>query len=85
MVGMIPLGTSVELPGVDFMAEKKIQGSLMGSNQFRTDMPRYADLYLQGRLMLDELVSARISLEEVNTAFERMQAGEVARSVITFS
>jgi len=85
VVGMIPLGTSVELPGVDFMAEKKIQGSLMGSNQFRTDMPRYADLYLQGRLMLDELVSARISLEEVNTAFERMQAGEVARSVITFS
>ena len=85
VVGMIPLGTSIELPGVDFMAEKKIQGSLMGSNQFRTDMPRYADLYLQGRLMLDELVSARISLEEVNTAFERMQAGEVARSVITFS
>lgn len=85
VVGMIPLGTSVELPGVDFLAEKKIQGSLMGSNQFRTDMPRYADLYLQGRLMLDELVSARIGLDEVNAAFDRMRAGQVARSVITFS
>jgi S-(hydroxymethyl)glutathione dehydrogenase / alcohol dehydrogenase len=84
VVGMIPAGTSVELPGIDFLAEKKIQGSLMGSNQFRTDMPRYADLYLQGRLMLDELVSARIGLDEVNAAFERMRAGEVTRSVITF-
>jgi S-(hydroxymethyl)glutathione dehydrogenase/alcohol dehydrogenase len=84
VVGMIPLGTSIEIPGVDFMYEKKIQGSLMGSNQFRTDMPRYADLYLQGRLKLDELVSARISLDEVNSAFEEMQRGSVARSVIVF-
>jgi S-(hydroxymethyl)glutathione dehydrogenase/alcohol dehydrogenase len=84
VVGMIPAGTSVELPGIDFLAEKKIQGSLMGSNQFRTDMPRYADLYAQGRLMLDELVSARIGLDEVNAAFDRMRAGEVTRSVITF-
>ena len=84
VVGMIPLGTSIEIPGVDFMYEKKIQGSLMGSNQFRTDMPRYADLYLQGRLKLDELVSARISLDDVNAAFEEMQRGSVARSVIVF-
>lgn len=84
VVGMIPLGTSIELPGVAFMEEKKIQGSLMGSNQFRVDMPRYADLYLQGRLLLDELVSARIPLDEVNDAFDRMADGEVARSVITF-
>ena len=84
VVGMIPLGTSIEIPGVDFMFEKKIQGSLMGSNQFRTDMPRYADLYLQGRLKLDELVSARISLDDVNAAFEEMQRGSVARSVIVF-
>ena len=77
-------GTSIELPGVDFMYEKRIQGSLMGSNQFRTDMPRYADLYLQGRLKLDELVSACISLDEVNSAFEEMQRGSIARSVIVF-
>lgn len=84
VVGMIPLGVSIELPGVDFMAEKRIQGSLMGSNQFRTDMPRYAQLYQQGRLKLDELVSARISLEQVNEAFEQMTQGAVARSVIIF-
>ena len=84
IIGMIPLGTMVELPGVDFLGEKKIQGSTMGSNRFRVDMPRYIDLYLQGRLKLDELVSARIPLEEVNQAFDAMRGGEIARSVITF-
>lgn len=84
VVGMIPLGISVEIPGVDFMYEKKLVGSLMGSNNFRTDMPRYADMYLQGRLKLDELVSARVGLEDVNKAFDEMQRGSVARSVLVF-
>ena len=75
---------NIEIHGVDFIFEKKIQGSNMGSNQFRTDMPRLVDMYLDGRLMLDEMVSARISLEEVNQGFEAMKSGSVTRSVITF-
>jgi S-(hydroxymethyl)glutathione dehydrogenase/alcohol dehydrogenase len=85
VIGMIPIGTNVELHGVDFLMEKKIQGSNMGSNQFRTDMPRLVDMYLDGRLMLDEMVSARISLEEINQGFEAMKAGSVTRSVIMFN
>jgi S-(hydroxymethyl)glutathione dehydrogenase/alcohol dehydrogenase len=56
----------------------------MGSNRFRVDMPRYVDLYLQGRLKLDELVSARIGLDDINEGFETMKKGSVARSVIVF-
>jgi S-(hydroxymethyl)glutathione dehydrogenase / alcohol dehydrogenase len=84
VIGMIPIGEMVELPGVAFLGEKKIQGSAMGSNRFRVDMPRYVDLYLQGRLKLDELVSARIKLEEINDGFAEMKKGEIARSVIIF-
>ena len=84
VIGMIPLGQNVELPGVDFLAEKKIQGSLMGGSSFRVEMPRYIDLYLQGRLNLDDLVSRRIPLDGVNEAFEEMEKGAVARSVIVF-
>jgi S-(hydroxymethyl)glutathione dehydrogenase / alcohol dehydrogenase len=84
IIGMIPFGTKIELDGFQFLGEKKIQGSTMGSNRFRHDMPKLIDLYLQGRLKLDELVSARIPLEEVNDAFDAMRAGEVARSVIVF-
>ena len=84
IIGMIPMGTKIELPGNEFLAERKIQGSNMGSNRFRVDMPRLCDLYLDGRLKLDELVSARIKLEEINDGFAAMKAGEVARSVIIF-
>lgn len=84
VIGMIPVGTMVEIHGVDFLYEKKLQGSNMGSNQFRTDMPRLVDMYLDGRLMLDEMVSARIQLEDINDGFEAMKAGSVTRSVIEF-
>ena len=82
VIGMIPLGTNIEIHGADLLNEKKLQGSNMGSNRFRVDMPRYIDLYMQGRLKLDELVSARIKLEEINEGFASMKAGSVARNVI---
>jgi S-(hydroxymethyl)glutathione dehydrogenase/alcohol dehydrogenase len=84
VIGMIPLGENVEIPGFELLMEKRLQGSNMGSNRFRVDMPRYIDLYLQGRLKLDELVSQRIALDDVNDGFEAMKAGSVARSVILF-
>ncbi len=84
VIGMIPQGQKVELHGADFLREKKIQGSTMGSNRFRVDMPRYVEFYLRGELRLDELISRRIRLEEINDAFEALKRGEVARQVILF-
>ncbi len=84
IIGMIPVGQKVELDGRMFLSEKKIQGSSMGSNRFRVDMPRYIDFYMQGRLKLDEMISRRGRLEDVNEAFRAMKAGEVARSVLMF-
>ena len=84
LIGMIPVGQKIELSGAAFLSEKKIQGSNMGSNAFRVDMPRYVDLYLQGRLNLDDLVSKRIRLGEINEAFADLERGTVARSVIRF-
>jgi S-(hydroxymethyl)glutathione dehydrogenase/alcohol dehydrogenase len=57
---------------------------MMGSNQFRTDIPQMIDLYLGGRLLLDEMVSATISLDEVNEGYGWMKEGTVARTVIAF-
>ncbi len=85
MVGVVPMGVSVAIPMLDVvLSGKKILGSMMGDNRFRIDMPRYCDFYLDGRLRLDEMISARIRLEDVNDAFEKMKAGAVARSVIVF-
>jgi S-(hydroxymethyl)glutathione dehydrogenase/alcohol dehydrogenase len=82
IIGMIPVGQKVELDGRMFLREKKIQGSSMGSNRFRVDMPRYIDFYRQGRLKLDEMITRRGKLEDVNEAFRAMKAGEVARTVL---
>jgi S-(hydroxymethyl)glutathione dehydrogenase/alcohol dehydrogenase len=84
VVGMIPVGQKIELDGPMFLREKKIQGCSMGSNRFKVDMPRYIDLYRQGRLKLDEMITRRGRLEDVNEAFRAMKAGEVARTVLMF-
>jgi len=84
IVGMIPIGTKIELHGFDFLRERRIQGSMMGSNRFRTDMPRLIEFYLQGRLKLDEMVSARIPLERINDGFDALKRGGIARSVVVF-
>ncbi len=84
IVGLIPEGVKIELDGAGFIDEKRIQGSCMGSNQFRTDMPRYIELYKQGRLKIDSLVSQRLKIDEINKALEDMKTGEIARSVIVF-
>ena len=57
---------------------------MMGSNQFRIDMPTMVNMYLDGRLKLDEMVSARLKLEDVNEGYAAMKRGEVARQVIAF-
>ena len=85
IIGMIPVGQKIELEGSVFLREKKIQGSSMGSNRFKVDMPKYIDFYMQGRLKLDEMITRRLKLEDVNEAFRAMKAGEVARSVLMFA
>jgi S-(hydroxymethyl)glutathione dehydrogenase/alcohol dehydrogenase len=85
LVGVVPIGQMVPLHAADItLQEKTVMGSMMGSNRFRTDMPRYVDFYLDGRLKLDEMISARLPLAQVNRAFEQMRAGEAARSVVVF-
>ena len=84
VIGMIPPGVAIEIQGMQFLAEKKIQGSNMGSNRFRVDMPRFVDFYLSGKLHLDDMLSGRIGLEDVNDALAALETGEVARNVIVF-
>jgi S-(hydroxymethyl)glutathione dehydrogenase/alcohol dehydrogenase len=84
IIGMIPVGQKVALDGPKFLTERKIGGTMMGGNRFRIDMPRYIDFYLQGRLNLDDMISKRGKIEDVNEAFASMKRGEVARTVLMF-
>ncbi len=85
VVGVPPLTSQIMVPGFSIpMEEKSIIGSLYGSAHMRTDMPRMIDLFMAGKLKIKELISQRIRLGDVNGAFEQMEKGTVARSVIVF-
>lgn len=85
MVGLPAMGTAIELPGTAMVLQHRgLQGLFMGANQFKRDIPMLANLYLQGRLLLDELVAARIGLDDVNAGFDAMRRATEARSVIVF-
>jgi S-(hydroxymethyl)glutathione dehydrogenase/alcohol dehydrogenase len=81
----LPLGADISIPGLDLVVSgKRLIGSMMGDNRFRVDMPRFVDLYLDGRLKLDEMISARMPLERVNDAFDALRKATAARTVLTF-
>jgi S-(hydroxymethyl)glutathione dehydrogenase/alcohol dehydrogenase len=82
-VGVI-LGYTLEIPGALLQMERKLQGCIMGSSNFRVDLPRWFELYRQDRLQLDDFVSSHIALDEINEGFDQMRRGEGARSVIDF-
>src|SRR5258708_15780642 len=84
IVGVLPPDATIEFPWMAIRPECRVQTSRMGSNRFRLDIPLYLEFYRQGRLLLDEMVTRRGRLEDINDAFRAMNAGEVARTVLTF-
>ncbi len=84
VVGVAKPDDMLTIPAISLLQEKTLKGSLYGSARPSVDMPKLLDLYMNKKLKLDELVSRRIALEEINDAFEWMEKGEVARSVIIF-
>ena len=84
-LGISPAGAEVSLPlGPIVFEERQVLGSFYGSGQPREDIPRLAAMYRQGRLKLDELLTHRYPLEQINEAYAALDRGEVARSVIVF-
>ncbi len=84
IVGVLPPDATIEFPWMAIRPECRVQTSRMGSNRFRLDIPLYLEFYRQGRLLLDEMVTKRGRLADINDAFRAMKAGEVARTVLTF-
>jgi S-(hydroxymethyl)glutathione dehydrogenase/alcohol dehydrogenase len=84
LVGMPPSGARVSFEAED-VAERALRllGSKMGSARPQLDIPRLVQLYLQGRLLLDELITRRWPLQEINEALAAAERGEVLRALLT--
>ncbi|TVV75460.1 Zn-dependent alcohol dehydrogenase [Sphingomonas solaris] len=85
IVGITRMDAELSVPALALLGKEiRIIGSNMGSVPFQRVIPTYAQLYLDGRLTLDPLISQRIALEQINEGYEQLIAGETARSVIVF-
>lgn len=83
LVGVPTPDMQVDMPLVDFFAHGgALKSSWYGDCLPERDFPTLIDLYLQGRLPLDQFVSERIGLGDVEDAFHRMHGGEILRSVV---
>jgi S-(hydroxymethyl)glutathione dehydrogenase/alcohol dehydrogenase len=85
VVGLVPAGSNVEIPTDELFYERRLQGSVMGSNDFKVDVPRYLQMYLDEKLNLDDMVSERIGLDAINEGFDLMKAGRTARVLVEFN
>jgi S-(hydroxymethyl)glutathione dehydrogenase/alcohol dehydrogenase len=82
VLGVPKPDAKITLPAMPLMRELGIRGSNMGGVRTTIDIPYYVELYLKGRLKLDELISQRLPLGKINEAFDDLRRAEIARSVI---
>ncbi len=84
-VGVSPTTSEVSVPLLPLVFEERVlTGSIYGSAVPKVDIPRLIDLYRAGKLKLDELLTRSYPLTQINAAYEALERGEVARSVVTF-
>jgi S-(hydroxymethyl)glutathione dehydrogenase/alcohol dehydrogenase len=85
VVGVARPDEEITLPAAALVTtEKSVQGSRLGSADFRVDIPLYCEMYLRGQLKLDELISEVIELGQVTRGLEQLDGSDGARSVIHF-
>jgi len=83
--GLPPPSASFGIPAVSLVAEERtIKGSYIGTCVPSRDIPRYMELYRQGRLPVDRLLSGRLKLDDINHGFDLLHEGRAVRQVVTF-
>lgn len=83
--GLPPPSATFPLPAVNLVAEERtVKGSYVGTCVPSRDIPRYIDLYRQGKLAVNRLMSGRLELEDINHGFDLLNEGKVVRQVVVF-
>ena len=83
--GLPPPSATFPLPPVNLVAEERtVKGSYIGTCVPSRDIPRYIDLYRQGKLPVNRLMSGRLKLEEINRGFDLLNEGKAVRQVVVF-
>ena len=85
LVGIPETGASCSLPMGAFVgSERSMKGSAMGSTRLSYDIPKHVAAYYEKKLKLEELITNRYPLDQINEAIESMERGEALRNVVVF-
>ena len=84
IIGVAGAGQEIHARPFLLVTGRSWRGSAFGGVKGRTQVPKFVDQYMSGRIKLDEYVTVRMPLEEINSAFDKMHEGEAIRSVIVY-
>ncbi|MDB5954372.1 S-(hydroxymethyl)glutathione dehydrogenase/class III alcohol dehydrogenase [Ramlibacter sp.] len=84
IIGVAEAGAEIRTRPFQLVTGRKWEGSAFGGARGRTDVPRIVDWYMEGKINIDDLITHRLKLEDINTGFELMKKGESIRSVVVF-
>jgi S-(hydroxymethyl)glutathione dehydrogenase/alcohol dehydrogenase len=82
VIGVPPLGSEFKVAPYQFLLGKTITGCAQGATNWPIDLPRLVDLYMDGKLPIDKLITKTYDLDQIHAAFEALEKGEGVRSVI---
>ena len=84
IIGVAESGAEISTRPFQLVTGRKWEGSAFGGAKGRTDVPKIVDWYMEGRINIDDLITHRLKLEDINQGFDLMHAGESIRSVVVF-
>ena len=84
IIGVAPAGAEIQTRPFQLVTGRVWRGTAFGGARGRTDVPKIVDMYMDGRVNIDDLITHKMPLEEINTAFDLMHAGESIRSVVEY-
>jgi S-(hydroxymethyl)glutathione dehydrogenase/alcohol dehydrogenase len=84
MIGAAPSNSMIELSPMTMLMGRTFKGAVLGDTKTRTEVPKFVDMYMEGMLNIDDLITHRLPLERINEGFAMMKSGESIRSVVIF-
>ncbi len=84
IIGVAAAGAEISTRPFQLVTGRKWEGSAFGGARGRTDVPKIVDWYMEGKINIDDLITHRLKLEEINKGFDLMKSGESIRSVVIF-
>jgi S-(hydroxymethyl)glutathione dehydrogenase/alcohol dehydrogenase len=84
IIGVAPAGAEISTRPFQLVTGRQWKGSAFGGARGRTDVPKIVDWYMDGKVRIDELITHRLKLEDINRGFDLMKSGESIRSVVVY-